>query len=111
MPYPLPERLVGVTLIFEQQFVHADVVDVVPDGGEHREEQRQRPHMVESYASDPACQGGGDQQANQFEANGMAQAVTGITHGLSLYLSVSECLWWPIYREFVIGSCWYLSIK
>ena len=32
---------------------------------------------------------GGDQQANQFEADGVAQAVTGITHHLSLYLSLS----------------------
>jgi len=45
--------------------------------------------VVETDAGDPACQGGGDQQANQFEADGVAQAVTGITHHLSLYLSLS----------------------
>jgi hypothetical protein len=105
MQHPLPQAL-WVWPDNEQQLVDPDVVDIVPDGGEHREEGQGpmwlSPTPVTQLASGAAI-------SRPINSKPMAwRRRSARTHQSLFIWSVDGG---SIYRYFLIGSRWYVSLK
>jgi hypothetical protein len=91
----------------EQQLVDPDVVDIVPDGGEHREEQGQGPMWL---SPTPVTQlASGAAISRPINSKPMAWR-----RRSRVVRMVCLSLWsgnGAIYRQNLIGSRWYLSLK